>query len=118
MINQNHQHHSGGRGMGHGSTASYLRRFWVVTALLVPLALTNEPVARFLHVPMLALGPWIQVGLATIIFGFSLVFFQHAWHEIKMRQFGMMTLVSLAVGSGYMFSVVATINILRQSRRF
>src|ERR1051325_8259709 len=48
MINQNHQHHSGGRGMGHGSTASYLRRFWVVTALLVPLALTNEPVARFL----------------------------------------------------------------------
>jgi Cu2+-exporting ATPase len=108
MINQNHQHHSGGRGMGHGSTASYLRRFWVVTALLVPLALTNEPVARFLHVPMLALGPWIQFGLATIIFGFSLVFFQHAWHEIKMRQFGMMTLVSLAVGSGYMFSVVAT----------
>jgi Cu2+-exporting ATPase len=57
---------------------------------------------------MLALGPWIQFGLATIIFGFSLVFFQHAWHEIKMRQFGMMTLVSLAVGSGYMFSVVAT----------
>ena len=95
-------------GMGHGSAQSYLRRFWIVTVLLIPLALTNPPVATLLHVPMLALGPWIQFGIATIIFGFSLVFFQHAWHEIKARAFGMMTLVSLAVGSGYLFSVVST----------
>ncbi len=94
--------------MGHGSAQSYLRRFWIVTALLIPLALTNPPVAAFLHIPPLALGPWIQFGLATIIFGFALVFFQHAWHEIKARAFGMMTLVSLAVGAGYAFSVVAT----------
>ncbi len=100
--------HSGGHGMGHGSAQSYLRRFWIVTALLIPLALTNPPVAAFLHIPPLALGPWIQFGLATIIFGFALVFFQHAWHEIKARAFGMMTLVSLAVGAGYAFSVVAT----------
>ncbi len=94
--------------MGHGSAQSYLSRFWIVTALLIPLALTNPPVAAFLHIPPLALGPWIQFGLATIIFGFALVFFQHAWHEIKARAFGMMTLVSLAVGAGYAFSVVAT----------
>lgn len=97
-----------GHGMGHGSAQSYLRRFWIVTVLLIPLALTNPPVATFLHVPMLALGPWIQFGIATIIFGFSLVFFQHAWHEIQARAFGMMTLVSLAVGSGYAFSVIST----------
>lgn len=94
--------------MMHGSAVSYLRRFWVVTGLLVPLALTNPPVAASLHIPTLALGAWIQFGLATVIFGFSLVFFQHAWHEIRARAFGMMTLVSLAVGSGYAFSVVAT----------
>src|SRR5665811_40165 len=85
-------HEHGAHGMDHGSAASYLRRFWIVTALLVPLALTNPPVAAFLHIPALALGPWIQFGLATVIFGFSLVFFQHAWHEIKARAFGMMTL--------------------------
>ncbi|MCR4333726.1 MAG: heavy metal translocating P-type ATPase [Patescibacteria group bacterium] len=102
------RHEHGAHGMDHGSATSYLRRFWIVTALLIPLALTNPPVAAFLHIPTLALGPWIQFGLATIIFGFSLVFFQHAWHEIKARAFGMMTLVSLAVGSGYIFSVVAT----------
>lgn len=101
-----HAHH--GHGMGHGSARSYLRRFWIVTVLLVPLSLTNPPVATFFGIPTLALGPWIQFGLATIIFGFALVFFQHAWHEIKARAFGMMTLVSLAVGAGYAFSVVAT----------
>lgn len=95
-------------GMGHGSAQSYLRRFWIVTVLLIPLALTNGPVAHALGIPIVSLGPWIQFGLATVIFGFSLVFFVHAWHEIKMRAFGMMTLVSLAVAAGYGFSVAAT----------
>lgn len=109
MTNHKHAAHGhGGHGMEHGSAESYLRRFWIVTALLVPLALTNPPVAGFFGIPTLTLGAWIQFGLATIIFGFSLVFFQHAWHEIKARAFGMMTLVSLAVGAGYAFSVVAT----------
>tara|TARA_R110000824_G_scaffold401771_1_gene615701 strand:- start:383477 stop:385348 length:1872 start_codon:yes stop_codon:yes gene_type:complete len=55
-----------------------------------------------------SLSSWIGFGIATIIFGFSLVFFQHAWHEIKAKAYGMMTLVSIAVGSGYLFSVLAT----------
>lgn len=99
-------HHN--MGIGHGSAKSYLRRFWIVTVLLIPLALTNEPVARVLNIPTLSLGPWIQFGIATVIFGFSLIFFKHAWHEIRARAFGMMTLVSLAVAAGYGFSVVAT----------
>ncbi|MDE2079373.1 MAG: cadmium-translocating P-type ATPase [Patescibacteria group bacterium] len=105
-----HNHHGGhgGHGMGHGSAGMYLRRFFIVTVLLVPLALTNSPVAHFFGIPTISLGPWIQFGIATIIFGFALVFFEHAWHEIKARAFGMMTLVSLAVGAGYAFSVVAT----------
>ncbi len=113
---EHHSHHGHGMGPtvanamagGHGSAINYLYRFFVVTVLLIPLALTNPPVAALLYLPSLSLGPWIQLGLATIIFGFSLVFFQHAWHEIRARAFGMMTLVSLAVGTGYLFSVVAT----------
>ncbi len=103
----NHQGH-GSPGMSHGSAKDFLRRFWIVTALLFPLAFTNPPVAHFFHLPVFELGNWIQFGIATIIFGFSLVFFKHAWHEIKMRKYGMMTLVSLAVGAGYLFSVVST----------
>lgn len=97
-----------GHGMGHGSAAQYLRRFWIVTFLLVPLISTNEAVAGFLNIGTLPLAKWVGLGIATVIFSFSLVFFQHAWHEIKARAYGMMTLVSLAVGTGYLFSVVST----------
>ena len=104
----NHKGHSGGHGMSHGSAGEYLRRFWIVTFLLIPLVFTNEMTANLLGVGTLPFGKWIGFGVATVIFGFSLVFFQHAWHEIKARKYGMMTLVSLAVGSGYLFSLTST----------
>src|SRR3989338_8676278 len=72
----------------HDSAEDFLRRFFIVTFLLF--------------------GKYISFGIATIIFSFSLVFFKHAWHEIKAKKYGMMTLVSLAVGAGYLFSAVST----------
>ena len=94
--------------MGHGSASGFLTRFWIVTFLLIPLVFTNQMVMEALGLGAYSLSSWIGFGIATIIFGFSLVFFQHAWHEIKAKAYGMMTLVSIAVGSGYLFSVLAT----------
>lgn len=94
--------------MNHGSAQDFLRRFWIVTFLLIPLIVTNEALAGFLGINVVPFGKWIGFGIATVIFGFSLVFFKHAWHEIKARTYGMMTLVSLAVGSGYLFSAAST----------
>jgi len=94
--------------MGHGSASEYLRRFWIVTILLIPLALVHPKLSAFLGIPSFGLSTLVQFGLATIIFGFALVFFKHAWHEIKARAYGMMTLVSIAVVSGYLFSVAST----------
>jgi Cu2+-exporting ATPase len=119
---EGHRDHSGGHlpadltaeapaqagGMGHGSAQDFLRRFWIVTFLLIPLLFTNEMVTGSLGVGMLPYAKWIGFVIATIIFGFALVFFKHAWHEIKARAYGMMTLVSLAVGAGYLFSVAST----------
>jgi Cu2+-exporting ATPase len=112
-MKNNHKHHHskhghGGHGMGHGSASGFLRRFWIVTFLLIPLVLTNEAVGGFLNLPTFELGKWIQFVIATVVFGFALVFFQHALHEIKAKAYGMMTLVSLAVGAGYLFSVAST----------
>lgn len=100
--------HSAMAGMSHGSAQDFLRRFWIVTFLLLPLLFTNEAVTGFLGIGMLPFGKWLGFGIATIIFSFALVFFRHALHEIKARKYGMMTLVSLAVGSGYLFSVAST----------
>ncbi len=103
-------HHCGGSapGMGHGSATMFLRRFWIVTFLLIPLVAGNKSVADFLNLPDFIVNRWTGFIIATIIFGFGLVFFQHAWHEIKSKQYGMMTLVSIAIGSGYLFSAVST----------
>ena len=105
---QEHKGHADGHGMSHGSAVQYLKRFWIVTFLLIPLVLVHPKVSEILGITF-GLNKWIQFGIATIIFGFALVFFQHAWHEIKARAYGMMTLVSLAVGSGYLFSVASTL---------
>ena len=112
--NMNHGDHNmdhgdhGSHGMDHDSARSFLRRFWIVTFLLIPLVLTNEFVAGLLGIREFGLSKWIQFGIATIIFSYSLIFFQHARHEIKARKYGMMTLVSIAVGTGYLFSVAST----------
>jgi P-type Cu2+ transporter len=90
------------------AASDFLRRFLIVTVLLLPLALFSEPAVKFLGAPDFALRNLLEFFIATVIFYFSLVFFQHAYHEIKSRQYGMMTLVSVGVGSGYLFSAAAT----------
>lgn len=112
MEKEHSTHHEHGSshspGMSHGSAQDFLRRFWIVTFLLIPLIATNEAVMGFLGIDTLPFSKWIGFGIATIVFSFALVFFKHASHEIKARKYGMMTLVSLAVGSGYIFSVAST----------
>lgn len=108
MEHSHHSHTHDNHSMGHGSAQMFLKRFWIVTFLLIPLILTNQFFADLLGIGAFTLGKWISFGIATIIFGFALIFFQHALHEIKARKYGMMTLVSLAVGAGYLFSVAST----------
>ena len=110
MSDCHKQNNHGGHAdaMSHGSAQEFLRRFWIVTFLLIPLVLSNEKVAGILNIDTFGLSRFIQFGIATVIFYFSFVFFQHAWHEIKSRKYGMMTLVSLAVGAGYIFSASST----------
>ena len=113
MDHSQHNHHKphhdhGSHGIWHGSAQTFLRRFWIVTFLLIPLVFANEMVMHALGLQEYTLSKWIGFGIATIIFGFALIFFQHALHEIRARKYGMMTLISLAVGAGYLYSVAAT----------
>lgn len=100
--------------MKHGgleAASDFLRRFLVVTFLLVPLFLLSPKILEVLGLWGLW-GFWgrkyFQFFVASAIFYFSLIFFEHARHEIKAKKYGMMTLVSLAVGAGYLFSAAST----------
>jgi P-type Cu2+ transporter len=90
------------------AAADFLKRFFIVTALLVPLIIISTPAVKYLGVPDFALRSFFELGIASIIFYFGLVFFEHARHEIMMKKYGMMTLVSLGVGAGYIFSAIST----------
>ncbi len=104
-----HMHHDHGSMMASpGAANDFIRRFFIVTVLLVPLAFFSAPAVKYLGAPDFAFRPYLEFIISSIIFYFSLVFFKHASHEIRSKQFGMMTLVSLGVGSGYLFSVAST----------
>ncbi|HUW21509.1 MAG TPA: heavy metal translocating P-type ATPase [Candidatus Bathyarchaeia archaeon] len=106
MKHGSHEHHQK-KVKDQNVAKGYLRRFWIVTFLLVPLFLLSEKVLSFLSLSDFFLRRHLQFTAATAIFYFSLIFFQHARHEIKMKKYGMMTLVSLAVGAGYLFSAAS-----------
>ena len=98
-------------GMIHGGPAAaqdFLRRFFIVTGLLVLLFVVSTPGMHLLRYQEFPLRPGVEFMIATVIFGFGWIFFQHARHEIMTRQYGMMTLVSIAVGAGYLFSAAST----------
>ncbi|MCR4278051.1 MAG: heavy metal translocating P-type ATPase [Candidatus Berkelbacteria bacterium] len=104
-----HNHsHGGHHAMTMDDAMMFLRRFWYATALLVPLLLVSNVGVKFLGTPDFEGRQYVGFAISTIIFYFSLVFFEHATHEIKAKSYGMMTLVSLAVASGFLFSVAST----------
>ncbi len=87
---------------------SFLRRFFAVGILLIPLVLISTTGLGFLGIKSIPFQSYLQFVLASLIFVFGLVFFQHASEEIKSGNYGMMTLVSIALGSGYIFSAAST----------
>jgi len=105
-------HHAGHGGSHHSMTADdatlFLRRFWWTTILLVPLLLTSQIGIKYIGFPDFIGREYVGFAISLIIFYFSLIFFEHASHEIKSRQFGMMTLVSVAVSAGFLFSTAST----------
>lgn len=107
LVKSEGQHHQSMH-MGPQAARDFLRRFLVVTFLLIPLLLTSHLAQSLLGIPQFSWLPYFQFAIATAIFLFSLVFFQHAGHEIKGGTPGMMTLVSIAVGAGFAFSIAST----------
>lgn len=93
---------------GPKAAAEFLHRFFIVTALLVPLAIFSTPAVKYLGVADFASRRYLEFAFATAIFYFGLIFFKHAKMEIAMKQYGMMTLVSMGVGAGYLFSTLST----------
>ena len=116
---QNHANHSSQKNghdehAGHtnhsGHEQMFRQRFWISSLISIPVLLYSPSIQNWLGFSMPAFpgSAWITPILAIIIFFYGgLPFLKMAVPEVKNRKPGMMTLISLAIGVAFIYSIVA-----------
>ncbi len=89
------------------------RRFWIATALSIPLVIFNmgahisEGLHGFLMNPASA---WVQLLLASpVVLWCGWPFFERFWLSVKHKSPNMFTLIGLGVGVAYLYSLIVTL---------
>jgi Cu2+-exporting ATPase len=109
-----HEGHEGHEGhVDHsGHEDMFRRRFWVSLLLSIPVLIFSPAVQSFLSYSAGSFlgSAWITPVFAIIVFIYGGVpFIQMAVPEVKKRAPGMMTLISLAIGVAFIYSLAALI---------
>lgn len=97
-----HDKHSGHH------TEDFLKKFWVVLALTIPLILYSDLPQGFFawSAPRFIGSNYLQLVLGTVVFFYGgLVFLRGALDELRARLPGMMTLIALAISAAYLYSI-------------
>ena len=93
--------------------ADMSRRFWVATALTIPIVILEmgRHFIPFLHDLISArTSVWLQLVLATpVVLWAGWPFFVRGWASIRTRNLNMFTLIAMGTGIAWLFSVIATI---------
>ncbi len=103
---QDHDDHTDHR----GHEEMFRKRFWVCLVLSVPVLLYSPPVQGFFgfNMPTFTGSQLITPVLSVIIFIYGgLPFIRMAGPEIRNRKPGMMTLITLAIGVAFVYSLAA-----------
>jgi len=109
-MNHNHHDHTDkdyDKHAGH-TVAMFRNKFWVCLVLTIPVLLYSENVARWLQIspPSFPGSMYVPFILSSVIFFYGgWVFIKGAIDELKNRLPGMMTLISLAIVTSYVYSL-------------
>lgn len=105
--------HGGDRG-GHGGYVSheqmFRRRFWINLVLTIPILLFSPLLQKWLgfSMPTFPGSRWVAPLFAFAVFFYGgIPFLQMSVPELRQRQPGMMTLISLAITVAFVYSVFA-----------
>ncbi len=125
-----HTGHEAPHGDGNGHTAAshaghdrhaghtpemFRDKFWLSLILTIPVVIWAEHIQTLFGytAPVFPGSRWISPVLATIVFLYGgLVFLKGAWHELKARLPGMMTLISLAITVALVFSWIVQLGLI------
>jgi len=105
------EHAGHGRHAGH-SVAMFRTRFWVSLVLTIPTVLWGHMLASVTgwHTPAFPGSGWVGPALGTVIFVYGgTPFIRGAVREAREGLPGMMTLIALAIGVAFAFSVAVTL---------
>jgi Cu2+-exporting ATPase len=104
-----------GRDSGHqdhgehgGHEQMFRRKFWISTLLSIPVLLYSETLQGWLGftMPTFPGSGWITPVFSVIVFAYGgLPFLKMAVPEVRRREPGMMTLISLAIGVAFVYSL-------------
>ncbi len=99
-----------------GHTPEMFRtRFWVCLVLTLPVVYWAEHIQELLgyEAPDFPGSTWIPPVLGTVVFVYGgWIFIQGAWHELRARLPGMMTLIALAITVAFGFSWVVQVELI------
>jgi Cu2+-exporting ATPase len=93
-----------------GHEQMFQRRFWVCALLSIPVLLYSEMIQRWFgfSMPAFSGSEWIAPLFSILVFAYGGVpFLQMAAPEVRNRQPGMMTLISLAISVALVYSLAA-----------
>lgn len=96
---------------GH-STNIFRNKFWISLVLTIPVLIYSETIQKLLgfNAPAFSGSAHIPFIASSIIFFYGgWVFIVSAYRELKARLPGMMTLISLAISTAYIYSVYAVL---------
>ena len=93
--------------------ADMTRRFWIATALTVPIVILEmgRHFIPWLHdlIPARA-SVWLQLVLGTpVVVWAGWPFFVRGWASVRTRNLNMFTLIAMGTGVAWLFSVIATL---------
>ena len=106
----NHKENTFNKHEGHHAKM-FLRKFWVVFVLTIPVVLYSDLPKKLLgwSAPEFFGSDYIPLILGSFIFFYGgWIFIQGAIREIKARLPGMMTLISIAITTAFLYSVFTT----------
>jgi Cu+-exporting ATPase len=93
---------------------SMARRFWISLAFTAPLMVLAMSAMLGVHSFGRPVNPrllaWIELVLATpVVLWCGWPFFQRGWASILNRSLNMFTLIAMGTGTGYLYSLLATV---------
>lgn len=101
-----HQNHHEGHHNHEGMIKEFLRLFWISLILAVPIIVLSPMIQDWFNYSLtFAYDQFVVLALSTVVVVYTgKPFFIGAYHELKKKSPGMMSLIALAVSISYIYS--------------